>query len=135
MKKNNVHARIIKSFLGAAAAMVCVLPACAFAAHDLQSDSWGLANLICMILTILMTVIVHLSRANGRKLKYILMSVMPAAAACIAFAATETVPGPMILADRWTLLMLVIAAVNAVISIVSLRRIPEEEKEDSAAAC
>ena len=56
-------------------------------------------------------------------------------AACIAFAATETVPGPMILADRWTLLMLVIAAVNAVISIVSLRRIPEEEKEDSAAAC
>ena len=120
MKKNNVHARIIKSFLGGAAAMVCVLPACAFAAHDMQSDSWGLANLICMILTIL---------------KYILMSVMPAAAACIAFAATETVPGPMILADRWTLLMLVIAAVNAVISIVSLRRIPEEEKEDSAAAC
>ena len=135
MKQKNVHARIIKSFLGGAAAMVCVLPACAFAAHDMQSDSWGLANLICMILTILKTVIVHLSRTTGRKLQYILMSVMPAAAACIAFAATETVPGPMILADRWTLLMLIIAAVNAVISIVSLRRIPEDVKEDSAAAC
>ena len=60
-------------------------------------------------------------------------SLIPAIGAVIAFILTENMLLPMVIVDRWTLLMVAIALVQVVITALSKKRDEEQEENDSAA--
>ena len=87
---------------------------------------WALLNLILTIGTALVSLILLLefSRKNEetvsesdtkRKGFMRLLSLVPAVGAIIAFILTEDMRNPMVFTDQWTLLMIGIAAVQAVV--------------------
>ena len=61
------------------------------------------------------------------------VSLIPAIGAVIAFILTENMLLPMVIVDRWTLLMVAIALVQVVITALSKKRDEEQEENDSAA--
>ena len=61
-----------------------------------------------------------------------LLSLIPAAGAVIAFALTEDMSVKMALVDKWTVLMLVIFAVNIALAILSVKKHVKEENADEA---
>ncbi len=61
-----------------------------------------------------------------------LASLLPAIAAVIAFVLTENMRNPMILVDRWTLLMVIIAVVQIVVAFLSRKKKEEPEEETAA---
>ncbi len=62
------------------------------------------------------------------------VSLIPAIGAVIAFILTENMLLPMVIVDRWTLLMVAIALVQVVVTALSKKR-DEEQEENSSAAC
>ena len=62
------------------------------------------------------------------------VSLIPAIGAVIAFILTENMLLPMVIVDRWTLLMVAIALVQVVITALSKKR-DEEQEENGSAAC
>ncbi len=62
------------------------------------------------------------------------LSIIPTVAAAIVFALTQNLAGSMILADKWTVMMLIIAAVNAVIAVMAIRSMTKGEDNDTAVA-
>jgi len=66
-----------------------------------------------------------------------LASLIPAIAGIIAFILTEDMSNPMTLVDKWTLLMIIILAVQIVVAILAKTRKDEEdegEEESTATA-
>ncbi|MBO1678629.1 hypothetical protein [Bittarella massiliensis (ex Durand et al. 2017)] len=62
-------------------------------------------------------------------------SLLPAIGSIVAFLLTENIHNPMIFTDRWTLLMALIAAVQLVVTVLSIkRREDSDEREDPDAA-
>ena len=113
---------------------------------------WALINLICAIITALLSLIMliryfgkrreedeetgevtEIKRKGGIRLA----SLIPAIAGIIAFILTEDMSNPMTLVDKWTLLMIIILAVQIVVAILAKTRKDEEdegEEESTATA-
>ncbi len=107
--------------------------------------AWALVNLILTILTALMSLLMltfYFARKRGededmenvevdeelkRKGLVRLLSILPAVIAVITFILTEDMRNPMILVDKWTLLMLLYAVVNVVLAFFSIKKREVEE--------
>ena len=63
-----------------------------------------------------------------------LASIIPAVAAVIAFILTENMRLPMVLVDKWTLLMVVIALVQLLVAYFSKKKTEEPEQPEQMAA-
>ena len=61
-------------------------------------------------------------------------SLIPAVAAVIAFVLTENMRLPMIMVDRWTLLMVIIAVVQLIVAVLCKKKKESEEDENQANA-
>jgi len=107
---------------------------------------WALINLICMLLTALLSLIMLIryfgkrreedeetgeEREIKRKGLVRLASLIPAIGAIIAFILTEDMSLPMILVDKWTLMMVVILAIQVGVAI--LAKVKKEDAEEEAA--
>ena len=118
--------------------------------------SWALLNLILTVLTALISLLMltfyfYGKRRQGedeerqymhsaqdgeeeelkRKGLVRLLSILPAVLALITFILTEDMRNPMIFVDKWTLLMLLYAVVNAALAILSIKKREEMEEEHS----
>ena len=115
--------------------------------------AWALVNLILTVLTVIGSVLMLLAYfkkkehtvedENGnetvdytRKKKgaWKLASLIPAIGAVIAFVLTENMRNPMVLFDRWTVLMLVIALVQVVVGFLARAKKVENEEEGTVNA-
>ena len=111
--------------------------------------AWALLNLILTILTVLGSVILLVGYL-GKKRKedeegneeytvkkhggWRLASLIPAIGAIIAFILTEDMSLPMVFVDRWTLLMVIIAVIQIVVAVLSLKDKQEPDEDDAANA-
>ncbi len=105
---------------------------------------WALINLLCAIATALLSIIMlvryfgkrheedeetgeetEIKRKGGVRLA----SIIPAVAAIIAFILTEDMTNPMIMVDKWTLLMVVILAVQIVVAIIAKTKKHDDQAE------
>ncbi len=125
----------------------------------LQLGSWALINLICTILTVLLSLLVLVMYLGKNKKKadededeaqtedaekdqkirkkgiLRIMDIIPAVAAVITFILTEDMSLPMVLTDKWTLLMAVILLVDVVVALFTKKSTKDaEENEDEAEA-
>jgi pilin isopeptide linkage protein/uncharacterized repeat protein (TIGR01451 family) len=131
----------------------------------LAGGAWALINLLCMILSVLLAVVLLITYFTGKKkdeeededeatraasatdedeeekakLKrkgiFRLLSIIPGVGAVIAFILTEDIRLPMIYWDRWTWLMIVIAAISVILAILSKKsRKDAEENEENQEA-
>ena len=116
--------------------------------------AWALLNLIMMAATVLtaggMTVSVfrkkddknednasetdcETSENNNESRKYSkLLGWIPAVGALIVFIITEDMRLPMTITDKWTLLMVVIFAINAIAAYLTRNRKKQEQEEETA---
>ena len=121
--------------------------------------AWALVNLILMLLTVLASLLLLLGYlgkkkyakedeygnalhdANGNEIIdytrnkkgfWRVASLIPAVAAVIAFVLTENMRLPMIMVDRWTLLMVIIAVVQLIVAVLCKKKKEYEEDEDEA---
>ena len=121
--------------------------------------AWALVNLILMLLTVLASLLLLLGYlgkkkyakedeygnalhdANGNEIIdytrnkkgfWRVASLIPAVAAVIAFVLTENMRLPMIMVDRWTLLMVIIAVVQLIVAVLCKKKKESEEDEDEA---
>ena len=110
---------------------------------------WALINLLCAIATALLSIIMlvryfgkrheedeetgeetEIKRKGGVRLA----SIIPAVAAIIAFILTEDMTNPMIMVDKWTLLMVVILAVQVIVAIIAKTKKRDDEGDAVEAA-
>ena len=83
-----------------------------------------------MLLTALLSLIMLARYFRRREGIIRLGSIIPAIVAIIAFVVTENMANPMVLTDKWTVLMLIILAVQVAAGIVALLRGDSEEETD-----
>ena len=62
------------------------------------------------------------------------MSIIPAAAALILFVLTENMRNPMVLTDRWTILMAVILMIQAVVAYIAKKSEDDNDDDEIAEA-
>ena len=105
---------------------------------------WAFINLLCAIATALLSLIMlvryfgkrheedeetgeetEIKRKGGVRLA----SIIPAVAAIIAFILTEDMTNPMIMVDKWTLLMVVILAAQIVVAIIAKTKKHDDQAE------
>ena len=125
----------------------------------MAGGAWALVNLILMLLTVLASLLLligylgkkkyakedeygnALHDANGNEIIdytrnkkgfWRVASLIPAVAAVIAFVLTENMRLPMIMVDRWTLLMVIIAVVQLIVAVLCKKKKEYEEDEDEA---
>ena len=125
----------------------------------MATGAWALVNLILMLLTVLASLLLLLGYlgkkkyakeddygnalhdANGNEIIdytrnkkgfWRVASLIPAVAAVIAFVLTENMRLPMIMVDRWTLLMVIIAVVQLIVAVLCKKKKEYEEDEDEA---
>ena len=60
------------------------------------------------------------------------LSLLPAVASIITFILTEDMSLPMVLVDKWTILMVAFLAVNVILAILSKKRKKDEDDEDQS---
>ena len=113
--------------------------------------TWALLNLICAILSVVISLFVLLRYLGGKKdddkeqpdtdegdakkqeikrrglLR--LIDVIPAIAAVVTFILTEDISSDMVLVDQWTLLMVVILAIDALLAVFTRKTTKEEDDE------
>ena len=125
-----------------------------------MGGAWALVNLILTILTVLGSILLLIGyigkkqkeredengnvilNAEGeaetddikKKGGWRLASIIPAVAAVIAFILTENMRLPMVLVDKWTLLMVVIALVQLLVAYFSKKKTQEPEQPEQMAA-
>ena len=119
----------------------------------LPTGAWALVNLILMLLTVLASLLLllgylgkkkHTARdeygneridyTRNKKGFWRVASLIPAIAAVIAFVLTENMKLPMIMVDRWTLLMAVIAVLQLIVAVMSKKQKESQDEEDEANA-
>ncbi len=127
----------------------------------MATGAWALVNLILMLLTVLASLLLLLGYlgkkkyakedeygnalhdANGNEIIdytrnkkgfWRVASLIPAIAAVIAFALTENMRLPMVMTDRWTLLMVIIAVVQLIVAVLCKKKKESEEDENQANA-
>lgn len=107
---------------------------------------WALLNLILMALTAVGSVILLVgyfarkkdedgNRSDDTKHRRILrlLSIIPAVGAVVAFVLTENMNNPMAIIDKWTILMVVIAVVQAVVMFFSKKKIDKDAEDNNTA--
>ena len=125
-----------------------------------MGGAWALVNLILTILTVLGSILLLIGyigkkqkeredengnvilNAEGeaetddikKKGGWRLASIIPAVAAVIAFILTENMRLPMVLVDKWTLLMVVIALVQLLVAYFSKKKTQEPEQPEQMVA-
>mgnify|MGYP004613824121 CR=1 FL=1 len=119
----------------------------------MPTGAWALVNLILMLLTVLASLLLllgylgkkkHTARdeygneridyTRNKKGFWRVASLIPAVAAVIAFVLTENMKLPMIMVDRWTLLMAVIAVLQLIVAVMSKKQKESQDEEDEANA-
>ena len=127
----------------------------------MAGGAWALVNLILMLLTVLASLLLLLGYlgkkkyakedeygnalhdANGNEIIdytrnkkgfWRVASLISAIAAVIAFALTENMRLPMVMTDRWTLLMVIIAVVQLIVAVLCKKKKESEEDENQANA-
>jgi len=96
--------------------------------------SWAFINLLMMILTAFASIVLLMMQVIGRKkgmnktALIRLFSILPAVVSIIAFFVTENMMNPMIMFDKWTLMMVLIAAVQVVVIAFSLKKVDAIEE-------
>ena len=125
-----------------------------------MGGAWALVNLILTVLTVLGSILLLIGyigkkqkeredengnvilNAEGeaetddikKKGGWRLASIIPAVAAVIAFILTENMRLPMVLVDKWTLLMVIIAVVQLIVAVLCKKKKESEEDENQANA-
>ena len=125
-----------------------------------MGGAWALVNLILTVLTVLGSILLLIGyigkkqkeredengnvilNAEGeaetddikKKGGWRLASIIPAVAAVIAFILTENMRLPMVLVDKWTLLMVIIALVQLLIAYFSKKKTQEPEQPEQMVA-
>ena len=125
-----------------------------------MGGAWALVNLILTILTVLGSILLLIGyigkkqkeredengnvilNAEGeaetddikKKGGWRLASIIPAVAAVIAFILTENMRLPMVLVDKWTLLMVIIALVQLLVAYFSKKKTQEPEQPEQMVA-
>ena len=104
--------------------------------------AWALVNLICTVLTVLLSAALLAGLAGkrskeeenkqNRKTFWRVMSLVPAALAVIVFLLTENLRDPMVLVDRWTLLMIILALVETLVAVCSRKTKENADTEAKA---
>ena len=104
--------------------------------------AWALVNLICTVLTVLLSAALLAGLAGkrskeeenkqNRKTFWRVMSLVPAAIAVIVFLLTENLRDPMVLVDRWTLLMVILALVETLVAVFSRKTKENTDTEAKA---
>ena len=105
------------------------------------TGEWALINLIAMLLTFLIAIILIISLAinkireanddkeyNNKAIKRIL-TIIASIISGIVFLLTEDITLPMVLVDKWTIVMIVILLINIIIAILSRRKEKKNEEE------
>ena len=111
--------------------------------------SWALANLLAAIATVIATLGMYVTyfkkqendeedeneerEGNNERKTSKLFSIIPAAVSVILFILTEDMRNPMVLFDKWTLLMMVIMIGNLVIAYLTRNKEEEKENEENEA--
>ena len=125
-----------------------------------MGGAWALVNLILTVLTVLGSILLLIGyigkkqkerqdedgnvilNAEGeaemddikKKGGWRLSSIIPAVAAVIAFILTENMRLPMVLVDKWTLLMVIIALVQLLVAYFSKKKTQEPEQPEQMVA-
>ena len=100
-----------------------------------SNNTWALLNLVLAVLTALGGVLLVLGYLLRRKRNaWRLASLVPAVAAVAAFLLTEDVSRTMAFADKWTMLMVILAVIQIVIAVLSMKDREEPEDDDRADA-
>ena len=125
-----------------------------------MGGAWALVNLILTVLTVLGSILLLIGyigkkqkeredengnvilNAEGeaetddikKKSGWRLASIIPAVAAVIAFILTENMRLPMVLVDKWTLLMVIIALVQLLVAYFSKKKTQEPEQPEQMVA-
>ena len=104
--------------------------------------AWALVNLICTVLTVLLSAALLAGLAGkrskeeenkqNRKTFWRVMSLVPAALAVIVFLLTENLRDPMVLVDRWTLLMVILALAETLVAVFSRKTKENTDTEAKA---
>ncbi|MGX8835340.1 InlB B-repeat-containing protein, partial [Amedibacillus sp. YH-ame6] len=112
-----------------------------------SSASWALINLICSILTVLFVIFIVLGKrkkeeedenedetiAYKRRKWTMIAGAVVALSSVIAFILTENIFLPMILVDKWTLLMAAILLVQVVVLVIA-KKWKKEDNDEKATA-
>ena len=120
----------------------------------MAAPAWALLNLILSLLTVLGSLFL-LSGLFGKKKEeatdengnlilddngesvmnrikqrtgWRITSLLPAIGSVIAFILTENMRNPMVLIDRWTLLMVIIAVIQVLVMMLSKKKVEETEE-------
>ena len=125
-----------------------------------MGGAWALVNLILTILTVLGSILLLIGYIGKKQKKredengnvilnaegeaetddikkkggWRLASIIPAVAAVIAFILTENMRLPMVLVDKWTLLMVIIALVQLLVAYFSKKKTQEPEQPEQMVA-
>ena len=112
-----------------------------------ESSFWALLNLIMAVLTGIMSAVLLVGyfgreendeenedESTDRKGFARFMSIIPAAAALILFVLTENMRNPMVLTDRWTILMAVILMIQAVVAYIDKKSEDDNDDDEIAEA-
>ncbi len=114
-----------------------------------NTGAWALLNLILAVLTALGSVVLLVGYL-GKKRKedeegkeeytvkkhgfWRVASLIPGIGAIVAFLLTEDMSQPMAFVDRWTLLMVILAVIQIVIAVLSMKDKQEPDEQDEAQA-
>ena len=85
-------------------------------------DTWALVNLLCALLTCLISV-AQLLGADERRSGLNVVSLLPAIASVALFLLTERLSNPMGLADGWTPVMALVLAGQVALAVVVRRQV------------
>ena len=106
------------------------------------AGAWALINLLCALMTALLSLIMMIryfragreeddenteNTDRNRKGSLRLASMIPAIGAIAAFILTENMANPMILTDRWTVMMIVILAIQTGVALLVGKKEHNEE--------
>ncbi len=116
-------------------------------APQAPAGAWALINLISALLTALLSLIMmaryfrarreeneetgELEERN-RKGALRLTSLIPAIGAIAAFIFTENMANPMVLTDRWTVMMIIILAIQTGVAVLVGKKDEKEEEIERA---
>ena len=102
-----------------------------------SKDSWALINLVATVLSVIMTIILLLSKhttsddeaSYTRNRTWKVVGAISAIASVVVFFLTENIGANMVLVDSWTILMVVFFLVN-VVSLFMGRRLHEDNASE-----
>ena len=112
------------------------------------NGAWALINLIATILTALLSILMigtyfinrkdedeqeDETETKKKRMAMRIMGLVPAIAAIITFILTEDMTLPMQMIDKFTILMILILAVEAAVAIIAKKKAKDEDENEEAA--